>query len=303
MNRRTLLALCTLSGALLAFQDTLANLNLNQKHIENNVNTAVSSLPHGNAPVLPKPAVEAYKALDNAAKVAAVKEILALAKAYATSEAYLSSKDQQLFNSYGAKDHGLKVINQEALLKMSGAAQQKAMQDMMFAGAAHEAYRGDLQSLRRNLENDLRGAEYMAKEMPTMKPDPKRTVDLLKAALAIPASDEAAFRKAAAMAKISQRAEGPLTGIDPELLAKQEAQRLYNEHSPKGKLRGGLEKFIETAGKVNFNATLVPKGNKMVFATPDMERASSQVKFLYRLGKGPTDAAVVFAKAWLAEMK
>ncbi|MDX2268660.1 MAG: hypothetical protein NW208_11180 [Bryobacter sp.] len=136
-----------------------------------------------------------------------------------------------------------------------------------------------------------------------MRPEPKRSVQLIKAALALPPTDEAAFRKAAGLAKLAMVVEGPLTGIDPEKLAQEHAQRLYNQYSPKTKLRAGLEAFVAEAAKVNFSAATTTKGNKIVFTDPAMERAPAATKFLYRLGKAPTAAAVAGAKAWLAELR
>ena len=67
-------------------------------------------------------------------------------------------------------------------------------------------------------------------------------------------------------------------------------------------LKAGLAQFIALAAKVNFTATTVAKGDRQVFTNPAIERAPKGAKFLYRLGKAPTDAAVGFAKAWLAEL-
>lgn len=289
--------------AAFAWQNGVPQLSLTEKDVQGLVERGISAGPNLAVPYLPRPAVAAYKGLDDAAKVKAIQELITLGKAFVSSEAFLKSKDEEIFRGYGGKNYGLKVVSQDQLMKLPPAAMDKAMKSMQYGGLVHQAYRGDVAGLRRNLESDLRGAEYMAKESADMKPDPKRTVQLLKAALAIPNTDESGFRKAAATAKLAMVVDGPLTGIDVEKLAQEEAQRKYDQYSPKGKIRAGLEAFLATAAKVNFAAATAPKGNKVVFTDPAMERAPAATKFLYRLGKAPTTAAVAAAKAWLAELR
>lgn len=83
---------------------------------------------------------------------------------------------------------------------------------------------------------------------------------------------------------------------------KVQAQILYNQKGVKGILKNALNEFIQTAGQVDFNAPTASKGMNTVFTNPVHEKQGPLWKAIYRNGKAPTDAAVAFAKAWLAEL-
>ncbi|MBZ2178124.1 MAG: hypothetical protein ACK58M_01865 [Acidobacteriota bacterium] len=292
--------------AAMALQPTLADLKLDNRHIENfilsqlNMNSGGDS--ENSSPGIPKPAVELYKAMSEQAKVAAVQQVLAATKSIVMSGSLLASQDKSIANQYGAKDYGLKMPNKAEIAKMPAAAQSKAMLRLKTARIVHDVYRQEfVDSLRKGVEMDLRGAKFQAQRMPNEKPDPQAKVTLLEAALAVPQNNEAEFRRKVAEAKVFA-AGIPTDGLDIEQLAKEGSQAIYNQYSPKGKIKAGLAQFIALAAKVNFTATTVAKGERQVFTNPAIERAPKGAKFLYRLGKGPTDAAVVFAKAWLAEL-
>lgn len=290
--------------AALAFQPSLADLKLDNRHVENFIVSQLE-MSGGNqysSPAIPKVAVDLYKAMNEQAKVAAVKQVLGVAKSMVMTGTLLASRDNSIARQYGGKDYGIKLPTMAEIKKMPAAAQNTAQQRMRMASTVHDVYRQEfVDSLRRGVEGDLRGAKYQAQSMPTMKPDPKEKVKLLEAALAVPVKNEAEFRRKVAEARLFAADISPV-GLDIEQLAKEGAQAVYDEHSPKGKIKAGLAQFIALSAKVNFAATTVAKGDRQVFTNPAMERAPGGVKFLYRLGKGPTDAAVAFAKAWLAEL-
>lgn len=290
-----------------AWEETLSRLGITQREIESNLESAIESGGGSMTPRLPRNAVEMYRGMGDAERIQVVKHGIAAAKAILNSDAFRQVQDEQVRKQYGGINHGLAVMSAEELnrqmsaRKITRAAYDNAMARMRSGSGAERAFRHPADSLRGSLEGDLRSAEYVAKEMPDEKPDPRQRVALLKAALAL-YGDETAFRRAAAAA-ISFGAGGTADPDQVELCVKEEQQRIYNERSVQGKLRAGLKQFIEIAGQVNFAATTVAKGNKQVFADPAMERASAAHKFLYRLGKAPTLAAVAEAKAWQAELR
>lgn len=302
--RSIILLLVFSAFATMAWQPSLADLKLENRHIESFIYSQLE-MSGGNeqsSPGIPKPAVDLYKTMNDQAKVAAVQQVLAATKSIVMSGSLLASRDKAIAQQYGAKDYGLKVPTQAEIAKMPAAAQTKAMLRLRTASIVHDVYRQEfVDSLRNSVEGDLRGAKYMAQSMPDMKPDPKVKVKLLEAALAVPPKNEAEFRRKVAEAKVFE-ADIPTAGLDIEQLAKEGSQAVYDEHSPKAKIKAGLAQFIALAAKVNFTATTVAKGNRQVFTNPAIERGPRGAKFLYRLGKAPTDAAVVFAKAWLAEL-
>ncbi|MCU0227620.1 MAG: hypothetical protein MUF01_08260 [Bryobacterales bacterium] len=292
----------------MAWEETLTQLGITRQQVESNVQSALASGGGMMTPRVPKEAVAAYKGMGDPDKVKVVKDGIAAARTIVMSEAFRKADDEQIRRQYGGIDHGLRVMSADELnrqlsaRKITSAAYEQATLRMRAGAAAERAYRDYTDSLRSSLEGDLRSAEYIAKQMPDEKPDPKQRMALLKAALALARGNEADFRRAAAVA-LSFGAGGPADPADAELAAKEEQQRIYNQFSINGKLREGLTKFIEVAGQVNFAAATAPKGNRVVFVDPAMERATPAHKFLYRLGKAPTLAAVAEAKAWLAELR
>jgi hypothetical protein len=93
--------------------------------------------------------------------------------------------------------------------------------------------------------------------------------------------------------------------VDEALLDKDrkiQAQLLYNQNGAKGIVKNALIEFIQTAGQVDFNAPTASKGMNTVFTNPAHEKQGLLWKAIYRNGKAPTDFAVTFAKAWLAEL-
>jgi hypothetical protein len=67
-------------------------------------------------------------------------------------------------------------------------------------------------------------------------------------------------------------------------------------------LKQRLQDFIMLTELVDFEARLVPVGNKLEFANPFYQHKSSEWKFLYRLGQEPVTEARLFAEQWLAEL-
>lgn len=68
-------------------------------------------------------------------------------------------------------------------------------------------------------------------------------------------------------------------------------------------LRQRLNGFIALCNDVDFNAKLIPSGNKQEFFNPLYQRKPAEWKFLYRLGKVPVMEAKAVAQEWLADLK
>lgn len=68
-------------------------------------------------------------------------------------------------------------------------------------------------------------------------------------------------------------------------------------------LKARLEKFIQLAESVDFNAALKEVNGKQKFVNPEYERKPSEWKAAYRAGKPVIDAAKNFAKQWVSELK
>ena len=64
-----------------------------------------------------------------------------------------------------------------------------------------------------------------------------------------------------------------------------------------------LRRFLDVTKDVAYDAQLVEKGNKKVFADPALEGRPAEWKLAFRAGKPATDAARTFAQKWLADLK
>ncbi len=68
-------------------------------------------------------------------------------------------------------------------------------------------------------------------------------------------------------------------------------------------LKKRLLQFLAETATIDYNAKLVKKDRKMVFADPALEAKDSFWKACFRSGKRTVDAARAFALQWLAELK
>jgi hypothetical protein len=64
-------------------------------------------------------------------------------------------------------------------------------------------------------------------------------------------------------------------------------------------LKRRLQQYIDLAATVDFSATLVPRGSKMIFANPEYEKKSLQWKACYRAGKEVNAVVTAFARDWM----
>jgi hypothetical protein len=94
-------------------------------------------------------------------------------------------------------------------------------------------------------------------------------------------------------------AEGAKDAAD---LKRLEQQRAWDRHNLKAELRKRLSDFVSLANSVDFAAKTEPRAGRQMFADRNLEARSSEWKILYRLGKEPTQAAVVVAQQWLKEL-
>lgn len=92
------------------------------------------------------------------------------------------------------------------------------------------------------------------------------------------------------------------------------AREYYNEQLAEWKqsypatgremIRRRLKEFLAESADVDYNAQLVRRGRKMVFANATYEdEKSGEWKVCYRAGKEPVEKARAFAKQWLIELE
>ena len=71
---------------------------------------------------------------------------------------------------------------------------------------------------------------------------------------------------------------------------------------PRALIKRRISEFLAASAGIDYAAKLVPRGDKMVFASDAYEQKPPEWKLCFRAGKEASEAARSFAQAWLAEM-
>jgi hypothetical protein len=262
-----------------------------------------------------------YKAMAESARVSALQTALPLLKSIAMSTTLHKAQDALIAQRYGAVNHGLQVSAAADPVKrmsemMQGAQKNpKLYQDPKWmaefqrvqsamsgsdpkkggSGVSSIMLRGDATRYTRDLKQligDVRNQISSA--------DPKHA-KCYEDALLLADINADMFRLRSAKCYFETMGQTVNeAGLDKE--RKEIAQLLYNEKCAKGILKAALTQFVQSAGTVDFAAATASKGTKTVFVNPVHEKQTPMWKMIYRNGKAPTDAAVAFAKSWLAEL-
>lgn len=85
----------------------------------------------------------------------------------------------------------------------------------------------------------------------------------------------------------------------------QESLKEFNEQYPadgRKLVAQRLREFLEESNGIDYDAKLVRRGSRMVFANDEYESWGSDRKACFRAGREPVERARALAKAWLAEL-
>ena len=85
-------------------------------------------------------------------------------------------------------------------------------------------------------------------------------------------------------------------------LAMQELEKVYPA-DPRGLVALRLKRFLDGSKDVAYEAQLIEKDGKRVFADPALEARPPEWKLCFRAGKPATDAARSFAQKWLSDLQ
>lgn len=267
------------------------------------------------------PANRVYRQLDAQARVAALQTTLPLVKQIVMSDAVLGAHDQKIALQLGAVNHGLR-------LPPPGPDPKARLKEMERQINANPAVMGNQKFMQEFL--DLQQAmgsagleEFMdqllpffTKPMAEMKEDVqghRQTLahvapgvnKCLDDAAALETANPERFRLQAFRCVANGYTEAygkTLSEAEADKVRKERAQQLYDRHCGKAVVRTTLEQFVRTAKTVDFDAQTAPRGGVQVFTDPKYEKRSNLWKLIYRNGKEPTEVAVQFATAWLAEL-
>ena len=262
------------------------------------------------------PANRVYRQMDAQARVAALGASLPLLKGLLMSDALRKQHDEWIALAYGAVDHGLKLpprqdarkrfeqmseqVEKDPMVMQKPAFMQEFMrvqQEAANAGA-EESFASSLTLFTKPLE-DVRSDFPRLRALANYQPEGLKCFDT---AAPLASSNPDRFRL------LTFRCMMLTYGIEkPEAEAdrfrKELSQRLYDMRSVRGLVRSALREFLQTAGTVDFSARTESRSGVQVFVNPAHEKKSNFWKLIYRNGKEPTEAAVQFAKAWLAELE
>lgn len=259
------------------------------------------------------PAKRVYRSLDAQARAAALKTALPLLKQMVMSEDLRKAHDEMIARQYGAVDHGLNLPyhpDPNQRLARMGRQLQKNFAQLINNRSFHKEFERLRREAEKEREAKVLDGNLRLFTMPL--PDVKRELNALQSqssnAMAKKCYEEAApaadsdperFRLLVFRCAMIER-RGETSEAEADRFRKERAQKLYDEMSVKGATRKTLREFLETASTVDFSAVL--KSNK-VFVKSEYEDESTLWKLIYRNGKEPTEVAVQFAKAWLAELE
>jgi hypothetical protein len=85
-------------------------------------------------------------------------------------------------------------------------------------------------------------------------------------------------------------------------LALQELDKTYPA-DPRAMVALRLRRFLDVTKDINYDAQLVEKDKKKVFADPALEARPAEWKLAFRAGKPATEAARTFAQKWLSDLQ
>ncbi len=262
------------------------------------------------------PANRVYRQMNAQARVAALEAALPVVKRVAMSEALQKEHDERIALLYGAVDHGLRlqrrldpakrfeemsrqIDKNPAVMQKPGFMEEfvKVQQEAASAGEA-EMVDSMLNRFTRPLQDMVR--EFERERQEESEPEVRRCY---YAAAPLASSNPDRFRLQFFRCGLL-RYGAHKTEAEADQLRKERAQRLYDERSLRGVIIRSLREFLDTAATVDFAAQTTKSQyyDAQVFVNPAYEKKSDLWKLIYRNGKEPTDVAVRFAKAWLAEL-
>jgi len=85
-------------------------------------------------------------------------------------------------------------------------------------------------------------------------------------------------------------------------LALQELDKTYPA-DPRAMVAMRLRRFLDVTKDINYDAQLVEKNKRRVFADPALEAKPAEWKLAFRAGKPATEAARTFVQKWLSDLQ
>lgn len=257
-------------GTLVAAADVLSQFQLTEDEAHAQ---AFNAIWRG-APPDESDAAGIFRPLSPDARAAAVTALAAVVRAYAESDAF---RERYATERRGRRPHEIQSTSTTA---------------------------GDVEKQMGESEKALAQMQAAMKDMP---PEMRKMMEAaMKEAGAEGSIDEAiaASRKGAREGAEQQKKAIAETNA-AAARSQQSAQAFDAEYpaNPERLLAKRLREFLDLAATVPDTAVLVRRGDKMVFADPQLEKKPDFWKQLYRAGRPARDAARAAAEAWLKALE
>lgn len=147
------------------------------------------------------------------------------------------------------------------------------------------------------LQKWIKQSEDLLKKMPQLEKDMKKTMDEYRKLEADYKDPNGKMIELFYQTKIREE-QASMARYEERL--KQWEHNYPADH--KKRIRQYLEKYLETANSVDFEAALVERAGKKVFVKPDYERKPDDWKLIFRAGREVYQVARPFAELWLKEL-
>jgi hypothetical protein len=304
-------AVAGVAGALTAWQGLVGSLGISEKDRGLEARQFFSSDTMYSLPGtyrLSREVRQSWLKRPAADRVALVRELGAVAKAFVMAPAFEQTYNGWIKEQHHAVNHGINAerAGETQMQQMMQPGGEQQMKNQMAGQIAAALLKTPPESLKFLIANDIQqwGQENDAKH--------KKLAERAKAVQPMFATNpEEARRQYVVLKSIEMGGPDNLQalGLASEAAAKQAAsgeqineQRAYDQYKLRVVLKKRLAEFITLARSVNFHAQTKEARGRIVFVNPNDERRPKPWKQLYRLGPEATQAAIAVAEQWLKEL-
>lgn len=143
----------------------------------------------------------------------------------------------------------------------------------------------------------IKQSQDLIKQMPQLEKDMKKTMEEYNKIQADYKDPDSKMIEAYYQQKLRTEKE--------EQASYEERVKKWNENYPsdhKQRIKKYLQKYLEIATTVDFDAALTEKSGKKIFVKLEYERKHPDWKMVYRAGKEVYEVAKPFAEQWLKEL-
>jgi hypothetical protein len=257
-------------GALVAAADVLSQFQLTEEE----AHTQTFDAMWRGAPPEASDAAGIFRRLSPDARAAAVTAMAAVVRAYAESDAF---RERYAAERKGRRPHEIQSTSTTA------------------------------KDVDKQVEESEKALAQMQAAMKDMPPEMRKMMEAaMKDAGAEGSMDEAIAAGRKSAREGAEQQKKAIAETNAAAAKSQKSAQAFDAEYPANPERfvaRRLREFLDLAATVPDTAVLVRRGDKMVFADPQLEQKPDFWKQLYRAGKPARDAARAAAEAWLKTLE